>query len=197
MKNMNVTICAVLLSSVVGCHLQKEDEPVQPKKLFYIENPGARSNAWRVVSHSGNGTQKLVLKVMGPVGATTRGTAAVFTVDAKKVSWGRFSDSVAPATHMKTGSALNLKQGAQTEIQMVKTSVDEAKGELQIGVFQKQDASTLAQEPLAYICLEAKAGVESGVVSLSASDKSMHLKVDEKGVAAESVKFVLGTLEYR
>ncbi len=196
MKIFNFAICTLLLSALVACHSDKDDAPLQ-KGLHYTDNASAKGDSWRVVVASGNGTSELVLKVMGPVGIKTRGTAFTFTADPAKVEWAIQKGAPATANHIQLGKALQLGAGPFEDVQMVKSHVDAAKGELQAGVFQKYGVSALANEPLAYISLKLKADAPKGLVTLTASSKCMHLKGDEKAVAPETVKFLLGTLEHR
>lgn len=199
MKIFNLAICTFLLSALLACHSDKKDDPPPlAKTLHYTENPEAKDSAWRLVQHSGNGTTHIVFKVMGPVGVNIRGAAFAFTADAGKVTWGTFEGTPGAAPEFLPGKVLDFTQATPSaDVQLLKSKVDATKGELQVGAFQKQGVVALSQEPLGYVSLRMKEGARVGKATFTASSKCMHLKGDEKIIAPETVKFLLGTLELR
>lgn len=178
------------LAILIGCG-GSSSKSTPPKTLYYTD-PAPDPAAWRLVTASGNGTPRLILKLLGPLGTATRGAAFTITADPSKATWAMLSDAASKAAYATNGGALDLSIGA---VQLFKTKLDASSGTLQTGIFQKSGASTLATTPLLLLALDIKSDAAPGAVALSAASNAVHLDASSAQPITQPITLSIGVLQ--
>lgn len=156
--------------------------PAAASRLEYT-NPNATPSDWRLELDSGQGTSRLVLRLMGPAGLSTRGVSFFLTCPGSQAQWAQ----------VQPGAALDL--GAEPRIYRAKEGASTA--DLQVGLYQKGHSTTLGSAPLALVVLELKSGAAPGAVSLTATPGKTPVHLDATGQVQSLPAIRLGTLMAR
>lgn len=178
---------AALMALTLACGGGGSDSPkVDPKpslatRLVFTSDPTATAADWRLVADttaSQGGT--VVLKLVGPTGAKAKGASIFLRLDGDRASWQKPSGATDP--YVQGGAALNLTQGPDAAVQLVRSKLVAASNDLQAGAFQKTGAATLGDQPVMVVSLSMKSGLTPGVVSLVATPGKTGLWLDDQGV---------------
>lgn len=160
-----------------------EAKPPTMATRFEYANPPSTPSDWRIEIESGQGTNRLVLKLLGPNGLRTKGVSFFLTCQGSHAQWAQTDP----------GTALNLGP----EPRLFRAKQGDFATELQVGLYQKAGLATLGQAPLALMTLELKPGSTPGPIPLSATAGKTSVYLHENGSVTSLSTIQIGTLSAR
>ena len=153
--------------------------PAAPATALHYTSPG--TTGFRLEADpASNDTAHLVLNLLGPAGTQIEGAALFLSVNPAQVTWGHPAGGL---SYAKAGSVLDLTLGGQPSVQLFKSKLSPDSTTLQVGIFQKQGAATIAQgAPLVSVVLDLGPSVTAGAsLSLAAAAGKQACYLDETG----------------
>jgi len=168
-----------------------ETKPHKATALHYAAPTGLQPTDYHLEVASGQDSNLVLLKLVGPVGVQAGGVGIFLRADATLVTWANPGGTLDP--HVKEGTTFALGTGTPA----LKSKV--TAGDLQAGIYQKgavAPATYAGAAPLLTVALQLNTEVMNGPVTLSATAGGQCKALNSAGTLVP-ITVKIGALEAR